>query len=128
MAETVDWKFIVPRSNIIQGADAGWINYDASGLTWSFRYARPPGGFSLLSRLLTHPLFDSMQEVAITWTVGPPYQLSELREAYLRGIEHDDGWLTRFVEEEALKRRVRACQTFEELVLAWRSMETEREE
>src|SRR6185369_511044 len=128
LAETVETKLEVPLSNIIRGADASWIIYDASGITWSFRYTRPPEGFSLLSRLLAHPLFGLflfMREIAITWIVREPYQISELRDAYLRGIEHDDYWLTRFVDEADLKRRVKACQTFQELLLTWRWTKTE---
>ena len=82
----------------------------------------------MLTRLLAQPLFAPflfMREIAITWIQRQPYQLSELRDAYLRGIEHDDYWLTRFVDEEELKRRVRACQTFEELLLTWRWTKTE---
>ena len=128
MAETVETKLEVPRRNIIRGADAAWITYDAAGVTWSFRYARPAGGFSILSRLLAQSLFGAflfLREIAITWTASGPYRLSELREAYLRGVAHDDGWLTRFVDAAELERRVRACQTFEELVRTWRWTKTE---
>ena len=123
MAETVETTLEVPRRNIIRGADAAWITYDAAGVTWSFRYARPAGGFSILSRLLARPLFGPflfLREIAITWTASGTYQLSALREAYLRGIAVDDGWLTRFVDEAELERRVRACQSFEEFVRTWR--------
>src|ERR1035438_2134018 len=128
LSETVPTKLEVPLRNISRGADASWITYDASGFAWSFRYTRPPGGFSILRRLLAHQLFAPflfMQEIAITWTARRPYPLSELRDAYLRGIEHDDYWFTRFVDEAELEQRVRACQSFEELLLAWRSMKTE---
>ena len=123
MAETVEPKLEVPLRNIVHGADAAWISYDAAGVTWNFHYARPAGGFSLLSRLLASPLFGPflfLRETPITWIKSGPYQLSELREACLRGIAVDDGWLTRFVDEAELERRVRACQTFEELVRTWR--------
>jgi hypothetical protein len=128
LAETVWTKLEVPLQNIIRGADVSWIIYDASGVAWSFRYARPAGGFSLLSRLLAHPLFGPflfMREIAIEWTEHQPYQLSELRDAYLQGIAHDDGWFTRFVEGAELERRVRGCQTFEELLQTWRWTKTE---
>jgi len=129
LSDNVETKLEVPLQNIIREADVSWIIYDASGLAWSFRYTKPPGGFSLLSRLLAHPLFSLflfMREIASTWTRRQPYQLSELGDGYLRGIAHDeDGWLTRFVDEADLKRRVQACQTFEELVLTWRWTKTE---
>lgn len=123
MAETVETKLEVSRRNIIRRADAAWITYDAAGVTWSFRYARPAGGFSILSRLLAQPLFGAflfLRETAITWTATGPYQLSELREAHLRGLAVDDGWLTRFVAAAELERRLRGCQTFEEFVGTWR--------
>jgi len=128
LAETLETKLEVPLRNIIHGADASWITYDASGFTWSFRYTKPPGGFSILSRLLAHRLFRLflfMRETAITWTQERPYHLSELRDTYLRGIEHDDYWLTRFVDKAELEQRVRACRTFEELLLTWRWTKTE---
>ena len=123
MAETVETKLEVPLRNIICGADAAWVSYDAAGVTWSFSYARPAGGFSIFKRLLAQPLlgpFLFLRETAITWIASGPYQFSELREACLRGIAVDDGWLTRFVERAELEQRVRGCQTFEDLVRTWR--------
>src|SRR5262245_14218380 len=102
MSETLETKLEVPLQNIIRGADAAWITYDASGFAWSFCYTRHAGEFSILRRLLVQ-LFASLlflQETAITWTERRPYPLSELRDAYLRGIEADDDhWFTRFVDK-----------------------------
>jgi len=127
-SETVEYKLEVPLRNIVRAADVSWITYDASGLAWNFRYITPTGGFPILTRLLAYPIFGLflfMREIPITWTERQPYPLSELREAYLRCLRQDDGWLTRFVDEAELERRVRACETFGDLVLTWRSTKTE---
>jgi hypothetical protein len=127
-SETVENHLEVPLRNIVRGPDVSWITYDASGLTWSFRYLTPAGGFPILTRLLAHPIFGGflfLRAIPITWTKGQTYPLSELRDTYLRCIQQDDGWLTRFVDETELERGIRTCETFGDLVLTWRSTKTE---
>lgn len=125
LSETLETRSSVSQLTLVADADAEWIAFDASGAAWSFRYERPPGGFSLVTRLLTKTLINPIREVAVFWTRLRSYQFPELRDAYLDAIEHDDDILTQFVERDELLRRVRSSQSFHDLVETWRWMETD---
>jgi hypothetical protein len=124
-SQTVETRLPVSQSILVSDADAEWVTFDAAGGAWGFRYERPHGGFSFVRRLLTKTVSNPTREVALFWTHLRPYPLSELRDAYLDAIEHDDDILTQFVEREELLRRVQQSQNFHDLVETWRWMETE---
>ncbi len=81
---------------------------------WTGR--RPPSGRGSVGSLI---------DVEVQWKDAKPYGIEELRRNFLDAVEHDDDILTQFVHREALFQRIRACESFEELVLVWEWLSAE---
>lgn len=125
LTETAETRMAVNRLTLLSNWDQHCVVYDVDGVAWTFRFDRPASGFSILARLAAHIAYNPRHDVGIVWERIGPYSLSEVKDAYLDAVDHDDDILTQFVEPEALSERVRGCQTFRDLVETWRWMGTE---
>jgi hypothetical protein len=55
------------------------------------------------------------------------HSVTELRDAYLDAVAHDDDILTQFVEQDTLRKRIQQCRSFQDLVETWQWMSTDHD-
>jgi hypothetical protein len=112
------------RSTIASKWDSRCMVYDAAGVRWEFRFQPSKPEYSWLDKFLAN-FYNPLEPVSVSWKRGENYAFSELQEAYLDALDHDDDILTQFVEEAELRKRIEESTAFSELVETWRWTETD---
>jgi len=123
----VETRAQVSHLALAKQTDLEGVAYDAASIAWHFRYARPANSHSLLFKVLAHTIHNPVRQVAVTWAPRGPYDLDELRDAYLHALSRDDDVLTQFVSGDELEVRIRSASTFQELVEVWKWMTTDHD-
>jgi hypothetical protein len=124
LCEVMEIGGSVSRLTLVNGWDSRCIVYDSAGIAWGFRFAHSKKQYSWLDKLLAQ-FYNPVRHTTVTWHSRQSYSLSELQNAYLDALAHDDDILTQFVEEKDLRRQIQHSSTFSDLVETWHWMKTD---
>jgi hypothetical protein len=99
-----------------------FIAYDANQTKWKKQYENPH--FSIWNRFQQY-IRSAKVVVPVRWDQIGRYDIEELRDLFLKAVQHDDDVLTQFVEREDLISLLNAATTFDDLVRIWDWLLTE---
>lgn len=92
------------------------IVFDRDGRQWRAKSIVSPVPKSWWRVLLANTVYNPRITVTILWRQPTPFDVEELKQAYLKAVGKDDDILTQFVEADELKKRIKNAQSFDELV------------
>jgi len=99
--------------------------FDRDGRKWQAKGAEAPFKKSWWRVLLANSVYNPRVSVTILWHEPKPFDLEELKQAYLKAVDKDDDILTQFVEAAELKKKIAEAQSFDSLIEVYRWMETD---
>jgi hypothetical protein len=99
--------------------------FDRDGRRWRTTGAEAQFRKSWWRVLLAHTVYNPRIPVTILWAEPTSFDLSELKQAFLKAVDNDDDIFTQFFEETELKKRISDAHSFDGLIEVYQWMKTE---